>query len=1243
MEENIKGTVRKLKVASLNVQGLRNPKKRNTLFRQFKKNKLDIIALQETYLLIEDKHLIEKAWDGPFHITEGTKHSKGLLTLFNNSFKEEDIAYTFVNDRLIFSAINFDDNPLVIGNIYGPCEEKEKMVFFKELTNIIEIHVDKENASWLLMGDMNITKHKHLDLISGFPHSIKSIAEFNTFTNHFNLVDVWRLQNKSKKEYTWCRKNSRNLSFSARRLDYIFTNSNLFPFSQDASIQNFGFSDHRLVSLTFDFCSCERGPPSFKLNVNLLKDLHFINNVKNEIEETKTKNTELDPHLMWELIKIKIKSAAISFGKKKAVEKKSEKCQLSYDLAESESKLSETPNDQNLIAKVENIKRKLELHLLNETEGARIRAGIKWAQLGEKCNNFFLNLGKQRARNETIFRIMNNKDEMIKENDGILACLSSHYESIYKIPPDKPNQNSLDDIFCKQDPNFSLSEEEADSLEGQITEEELHRAVSSMNNGSSPGLDGIPAEVYKVFFLDIKDVLLKNIKHSFETKTLSLTQTHGVIKLLHKGKGLDREVISCWRPITLLNTDYKILAKVIARRLNKVLGNLIDQNQYAFIKGRNSGDMIREIDDIIELEKIKGEKSMLLSIDYAKAFDTLSTDAIMKAMKIYGFKEHFLEWIQILLKERKSCIKNNNYISRFFDMERGVRQGCPLSPLLFICTVELLARNIRNDKKIKGIKISQNSRPAKIRQFADDTTLFLRDQMDFREVLSKIKQFAVFSGLELNKNKSMVMIMENKQAAKHNIYDIQVVNKVKILGIYLSNRKQPTCMDDNYTSKIENLEKLCKLWSKRNLSIIGKIIVIKTFGISLFTHVINSIGIDTETISTINKILYKFIWNNSNTDKKTIEKVKRTTLCNKKHEGGLNMIDLSDFQAGFYLKWAEQLINTEQYEWKTAAISFFKPLGGISVFKSSLDIKVCKEINLIKSTFWRRVLETWLTFNKNKNTKLNGASPIFKNCDITYKNKMLFMPQLIKRKAWLLKDIIKDGKLMTKKDIETKFGAYPGLILDYNVLFNALKKINLRFDIVREDIFYFQGMKVDKIGRKNMMKLIRKTYPPVAEQYWDRHLNVRYNKKRWFLPFKITKETQIQILQWKIAHNIYPTAIMLEKMGIRRSDKCKYCDEKETLAHFFFECYSTKQIWLEIENNITFSTGKRIKLKAAEALLGFIPECDRTKKEYFLINQLILIGKLVISKMKYGPQRDPKELLESEIKTRTQDLGSIIM
>ena len=318
--------------------------------------------------------------------------------------------------------------------------------------------------------------------------------------------------------------------------------------------------------------------------------------------------------------------------------------------------------------------------------------------------------------------------------------LELNFKELYESRDDQLNLNANEFFFDLSDENI-LNDIERSALDEDISETEVAQALKTSNNGSSPGLDGLPCEVYKFFWNDIKHIFLDCINFSFFSGSLPLSQRKGMITLVHKGKGLEKEKINNWRPITLTNADYKIVAKVLARRLNTVIDKLIHKDQHAFIKGRLIADMLREIDDIVEDGKSKNSGCIVLSLDYAKAFDTLSTSAIKKALNAYGFGDVFVKWIAILLKDRLSCVTNSGFLSSFFDMGRGVRQGCPISPLLFILTVELLGKSIRKDKNIRGISIPEFHSCLKIKQYADDTTLFLRDFIDFREVLSKIKLF----------------------------------------------------------------------------------------------------------------------------------------------------------------------------------------------------------------------------------------------------------------------------------------------------------------------------------------------------------------------------------------------------------------------------------------------------------------------------------------------------------------------
>ena len=234
---------------------------------------------------------------------------------------------------------------------------------------------------------------------------------------------------------------------------------------------------------------------------------------------------------------------------------------------------------------------------------------------------------------------------------------------------------------------------------------------------------------------------------------MSVEQRRGILRLLPKS-GKDITHIQNWRPISLLNTDYKILATVLARRLQNVLQTTIALDQSGYLKGRFIGFNIRTIFDAIEIGS-ESDKLFIAFLDFEKAFDTINRDFMDKCLTCYGFPSHFKKWITILYNDMESCILNNGFTSNYFPLKRGVRQGCPLSALLFITVVEVLADAIRKNKHVKGITV--NGFESKITQLADDTTLFLKDIRSLQICLNLIQMFFQASGLKLNQTKTEVL------------------------------------------------------------------------------------------------------------------------------------------------------------------------------------------------------------------------------------------------------------------------------------------------------------------------------------------------------------------------------------------------------------------------------------------------------------------------------------------------------
>ena len=157
-----------------------------------------------------------------------------------------------------------------------------------------------------------------------------------------------------------------------------------------------------------------------------------------------------------------------------------------------------------------------------------------------------------------------------------------------------------------------------------------------------------------------------------------------------------------YRPISLINTDYKILAYIMSKHMQKVLCSVIDDDQTVYIKGRFIGQNIRLVSDIIENNKYKN--GILLFLDFKKAFDSVEWDFMFESLKLFNFGPMFCQWIKTMYTNPVPLLKNNGHLSSKITMERGIRQGCPVSALLFILLVEVLAINIRQNKNIHGLE-----------------------------------------------------------------------------------------------------------------------------------------------------------------------------------------------------------------------------------------------------------------------------------------------------------------------------------------------------------------------------------------------------------------------------------------------------------------------------------------------------------------------------------------------------------
>ena len=449
---------------------------------------------------------------------------------------------------------------------------------------------------------------------------------------------------------------------------------------------------------------------------------------------------------------MEIRSETIRYSKGKSKQSKMRESIIQSRIEELDSKIcNEVCLEQNILLEYEKLKKELQEIYEEKGRGAIFRSKARWIENGEKPTKFFFNLERRNYEKKIVSQLQ------IREGKFL-----SDFKQVKK--------ENLD--FTQ------LQEHENQELEDEISIDEVRNALKGFQNNKSPGDDGFTKEFYEAFFDLLGNAFLESFNVGFENGTLSVSQRRGIISLIPK----DENNLT----ITLLNVDYKILAKVIAKRIESVLPKLIHSDQTGFIKERFIGQNVRLLNDLLEYTDVKKIPGILLFIDFEKAFDTIEWPFIQNVLKHFNFGQVIRKWVSILYSDVESAVINGGYMTNYFKVSRGVRQGCPLSPLLFVLGVEILAQKIRQSTGYRGIKLPQ-SVEAKISQFADDTTLICRDVDALKENMKVISEFNAISGLQLNKKKTKAMWIGSAKNNKTKPFGFEFYHEpVKSLGVNLS-------------------------------------------------------------------------------------------------------------------------------------------------------------------------------------------------------------------------------------------------------------------------------------------------------------------------------------------------------------------------------------------------------------------------------------------------------------------------
>lgn len=396
-------------------------------------------------------------------------------------------------------------------------------------------------------------------------------------------------------------------------------------------------------------------------------------------------------------------------------------------------------------------------------------------------------------------------------------------------------------------------------LDSDFTLDEIKIAIRSFPNGKACGPDGFGIEFYKAHIDIVAPLLLRMVNCSMTDGIFPSTLYDAHICLLLK-KDRDDTNVASYRPLSLLNSDQKIIAKVMTNRLNEHIATLVHPDQTGFIPDRYPFSNTRRLLNVIYSTKLP--HSAIISLDAQQAFDQIEWRYMFATLKKFGFGDKFMTLLKMLYASPKSSVLTNRDKSPPFLLHRGTRQGCCLSPMLFALALEPLAISIRASPRIAGISCGTSE--STIGLYADDVVLTLSDaRTSLSPLLDLINGFGKLSGFTINWQKSLFMpladgldsgFLDNlpfKLSTDHFVY----------LGIKIA-RNPKLLFKLNYLDMIDKLKIMIDKWKLLPISLIGRVNIIKMVVLPKFLYLFQNVPIflTASFFKSIDSLIMPFVW-----------------------------------------------------------------------------------------------------------------------------------------------------------------------------------------------------------------------------------------------------------------------------------------------------------------------------------------------------------------------------------------------
>ena len=946
-----------INIATLNMNGLTAPRHHMSYTEKWalvnqtlNEHKIAILALQETHLDQETADLLRTRYQNKMEILTSAdpntpRASAGVAFIINkNLIAPRGIrAHELHAGRALAIEVDWlETEKTTLFNIYAPNEKITHTAFWKDIDT-------KRRAKQIphpnfMLGDFNVTEDP-IDRAPARLDCIAATAALRDTRHDWGVQDAWRLEHPNERTYTYQANANGNQIMS--RLDRIYVANQLIPLTRGWKIEPAPVpTDHWLVSVKYAPKEAPMiGKGRWTMPLQILENEKFIGAViilgiklQQDLESLQRNNVDRDdsnPQRLWKIFKSDIGTTARKMRDVSQYKRETHMRRLRDDLKTTMNNPDIDTNDNlrwngnllsNEIKHLENIRARKQRDNLSAT----------LAQHGEKPGGIWSAISKEKKPRDLIRCLKipgSNPPQYERDSQRMAELARKYHDTLQDVGRGTIDTDELvmrTDLVLEEIPRSQkLSEPERSTPDWNLSEDQVRKALHLSKNGSATGIDGCPYELWKALQTQYDKTTQEagagfNITQTITT-LLTDIQTHGVDEEsdfalgwmcpIYKKK--DRSDISNYRPITLLNTDYKLLTKTLALQLMNHIKNLIHPDQAGFIPGRSIFDHIKLAEAIICYAEIAEENGAIVALDQEKAYDKIDHDYLWDTLRSFNLPEPFIKTIRELYLSASTTIAVNGILSKPFKVRRGIRQGDPLSCPLFDLAIEPLACMIRNDVGLKGIEIPGLDHPIKANFFADDTCLYLSkdDSLDYAQTI--LSDWCQVSGAKFNTEKTEIIPIgsaDHRQRVittrRINPTDTPLDARIKIandgdairsLGAWIGNHVNNATPWEPILDKIKQY---LDRWKRTFPTMRGRKIIIQIVIGGLTQFLAKAQGMPAHIEFAITKIIRSFMWENDSSPRIALEILQQPTEV-----GGLGLLDIQARNDAIDLMWLKSYLN----------------------------------------------------------------------------------------------------------------------------------------------------------------------------------------------------------------------------------------------------------------------------------------------------------------------------------------------